>query len=225
MLDRLLTFDLDLNRVPLNTPPTSPHIPILTSKNLSTAKRVIVYIGESTQDLGIFAYRTVGHESIASGSALDFVSKAQAARDNPAIVIANMGQLIWYRRGRQAMTESSYQAIPRPTAVSPGLVRDGKRNLVPGSEELPEHLATVFEEVLGKLANKEARIDVIGVGDGAMEAVEYLQKAWGKWAARVVAVAVGASHIWRTGLWNKSFADFWGKVYTIFVHTITVIDL
>ena len=189
-----------------------PHVPVLTSANLSTATRIILYIGESSQDLGIFAYRTVGQESIAGGSAIDFVTHAQATRDEPAIVIANMGQLIWYRRGRQAMTEPTFQAIPRPTAVSSALVRDGKKNLIPGSEGLPQHVATVFEEVLGKLASKEAKIDVIGIGDGALEVVEYLQKEWGRWADKVVAVAVGASYIWRMEFWDNNFKDFWGKV-------------
>ena len=189
-----------------------PHVPVLTSATLSTAKRIILYIGESSQDLGIFAYRTLGQESIAAGSAIDFVTHAQATRDEPAIVVANMGQLIWYRRGRRAMTEPTFQAIPRPTAVSPALVRDGKKNLIPGSEGLPQHVATVFEEVLRKLASKEAKIDVIGVGDGALEAVEYLQKEWGRWSDKVVAIAVGASYIWQTEFWDNNFKEFWGKV-------------
>ena len=137
---------LCITRLPLNAGPSDPHIPILTSSNLATAKRVIVYFGESMQDLGVFAYRTVGQESIASGSALDFIDAVQSEKDSvdTAIVIANLGQLLWHRRGERAVTIASWNALPRKTGVGNPMRIDAVKNHVPGNTSTKEHVKSVF---------------------------------------------------------------------------------
>ena len=200
--------------LPMGTPANENHVPILTSANLSTAKRVIVYVGESAQDLGIFAYRLIGSDTIASGSAIQFVENVYSvAHDDTAIVIANLGQLIWYRRGKQAMSQQTWHAIPRETAVSQPMRVDSVKNRIPKNRNLAEHVACVFEQVVDKMTNKDAKIQIIGLGDGALELVEFIQHDWPRWKGRVAAIAVGASHVWKTAeITDGDFGRFWAKV-------------
>ncbi|CAF9933211.1 hypothetical protein IMSHALPRED_009092 [Imshaugia aleurites] len=206
---------LNITRLPLNAGPSDPHVPILTSSNLATANRLIVYFGESMQDLGIFAHRIIGQDSIASGSALDFVHTIQSREDsaNTAVIIANLGQLVWYRRGQRAMTIASWNALPRKTGVGNAMRIDAVKNRVPGNGSTKEHVKSVFEDVLGKLAKQDAVIDVIGLGEGAEEAVGYLDQNWEHWERKVKAICVGLGFVWRVGheIQNKKILDFWGK--------------
>jgi len=213
VLSRILALSMQITRLPIGASAEENHVPILTSKDIATAKRVIVYIGESTQDLGIFAYRMIGHDTVALGSAVEFVQNAKAsARDEPAIVLANMGQLIWYRRGKQAMSQNTWYAIPRESAVSQPMRMDPVKNRIPQNEGLQEHVACVFEQVVDRMTDIDAEIYVIGLGDGALEMVEHLQENWGIWDGRVKAIVVGASHIWQTEIKDKKFGDFWKRV-------------
>lgn len=210
--DRLLASSLNITRLPLDTLADQPHVPVLTSANISTAKRVIIYVGESAQDLGVFAYRVVGQETIASGSAIDFNSAVQACPDSPGLVIANPGQLIWHRRGKRAMTLPTWYALPRANAVSGPMRIDDMKNRIPRNGTIQEHVKCVFEDVVKKLVDKDARINIIGVGDGALEMTEYLQEEWDQWQNRVDAIVVGASHVWKTQFLDDRFRAFWGKV-------------
>ena len=211
VMSRLLSSSLSITRLPLDTPANQNHIPVLTSTNLSTAKRIIVYIGESSQDLGIFAYRVVGKESIASGSAIEFARNVHDLSDSPALVIANPGQLIWHRRGQEAVTQPTWYALPRRSAVSGPIRLDSVKNRIPKNENVQQHLKCVFNEVLGQRASPDARIHVVANGDGAHEVVEFLQEEWDKWGSRIDAMVVGASHIWQTEFVDSRFQEFWGK--------------
>ncbi|CAD6585557.1 MAG: hypothetical protein ASARMPRED_002192 [Alectoria sarmentosa] len=206
---------LNVTRLPLDAGPSDPHTPILTSSNLATARRLIVYFGESMQDLGIFAHRIIGQDSIASGSALDFVHAIQSREGSAdtAIVIANLGQLVWYRRGQRAMTIASWNALPRRTGVGNPMRIDPVKNRIPGNGNTKEHVQSVFEEVLGKLARQDAVINLIGLGEGAEEAVGYLEQNWRRWDSKVKAICVGLGFVWRVGddIQNEKFIDFWGK--------------
>lgn len=170
-----------------------PNIPILYSAHLNTAKRLILYFGESTQDLGIFAYRTIGQVSYAAGSCIDFVSSIQDVPDGveaPAVVIANCGQLIWYRRGGRAVTQQTWSALPRKTGVSLPYRLDPEKNRVQGHKTVGEHVESVFEWVK-KEASGVAKIDIVGVGDTIEDVSKYLRTHWGEWKEKVDAVAVG----------------------------------
>ena len=174
------------------------------------------------QDLGIFAHRIIGQESIASGSALDFVHAIQSREDSTdtAIIIANLGQLVWYRRGQRAMTIASWNALPRKTGVGNPMRIDTIKNHIPGNNNIKEHVKSIFEEVLGKLARQDAVIDLIGLGEGAEEMVGYLDQHWDFWVSRVRAVCVGIGYVWRVGdeIRNENFMDFWGKVSILRVY-------
>ncbi|KAL6713584.1 hypothetical protein ACLMJK_009049 [Lecanora helva] len=211
---RFKALGLNITRLPLNTPQSEPHVPILTSPNIATANRLIIYFGESMQDLGVLAYRILGQESIASGSALDFVHDIQSGKDgaNTAIVIANLGQLIWYRRGQRALTLKSWNSLPRKTGVSPPMKIDPVKNHIPGNHDGKEHVESVFEAV-AKLAKADVKINVIGLSEGAEYAVQYLDRNWERWEKKVQAIAVGLGFIWRVSdeAENEKFLNFWGR--------------
>ncbi|KAI4203432.1 MAG: hypothetical protein LQ346_001781 [Caloplaca aetnensis] len=190
---------MNLTLLPLGTPHTEPHVPIYTSTNVPTCTRLIVYIGESWQDLGVLAYRTIGQESIASGSVVDLVRAIQADADSPGIIIANTGQLIWYRGGQRAVTQTTWVALPRQTAVSPQMEIDEVKNRVPGNRDAGEHVAYIFDNVIPNMARKDVKVDVIAMGDGAPEAVRYLRETWDKWDKNVQAVTLGTGFLWSEG--------------------------
>lgn len=167
------------------------------------------------QDLGVFAYRIIGQESIADGSALDFVHDIQSNKDgaDTAIVIANLGQLLWYRRGQRAVTMASWNGLPRKSGVRGPMRIDPVKNHIPGNEDVKAHVKSVFD-VVEKMASDDVLIDVIGLGDGAEEVVEYLDQNWEQWETKVRAICVGMGFVWTVGslLKNEKFRDFWGRV-------------
>ena len=168
------------------------------------------------QDLGVFAYRIIGQESISAGSALDFTHDIQSSKDgaDTAIVIANLGQLLWYRRGQRAVTMASWNGLPRKSGVRGPMRIDPVKNHIPENEDVKAHVKSVFE-VVGKMASDDAVIDVIGLGDGAEEAVEYLDQNWMRWETKVRTICVGMGFVWTVGslLKNEKFRDFWGRVW------------
>lgn len=166
----------------------------MASQNLGTAKRIVVVFGEPIQDLGIWAYRTVGTESISAGSAISFaravlgrdesvqdhghVSKGSKCHTDTALVIANTGQLIWHCGSGTAMTQPTWLALPREFAVDPPLQMT-RRNKIPRNSNWQEHVECVFEDVLaarGQMVSEDAKIDIIGVAEGGLAAVRYLAK-------------------------------------------------
>lgn len=168
-------------------------MPILVSSNLCTASRIVVVFGEPVQDLGIWAYRTVGSDGINQGSAVAFaeavlghaaesqdekVPKSTQESTATALLLANTGQLIWHCGSQRAMTQPTWQALPRGSAADPAMTMT-RRNKIPGHANWEEHVEYIFDEVLsnrGRLVKDDARIDVIGVAEGAQAAMRYLAR-------------------------------------------------
>lgn len=178
-------------RLPLSSSSTQPHVPILVSSNISTASRIIVVLGENVQDLGIWAYRKVSSDGIATGSAVAFVravlglesdteDAASAAKKikthKTALVLTNPGQLIWHCGSSRAMSLQSWLALPRSSAVDPPDTMSD-RNKIPRNETWQEHIYHVFETFLnphGRFVRKDAKIDIIGLADGGLGAIRCL---------------------------------------------------
>ena len=178
------------------------------------------------QDLGVFAYRIIGQESIASGSALNFIHDLQSSKDEPAFVIANLGQLLWNRRRQRAMALSNWNGLPRKTGVSAPLRIDPVKNHIPGNYDAKEHVESVFKAVT-KLAREDVKIDVIGLNEGAEYAVQYLDRNWSSWEKKVQAICVGLGFLWRVGaeVENKKFMEFWARVRLIPFYYLLCVDL
>ena len=61
-----------------------PNVPIMVSKNLSSASRIVAVFGEPVQDLGIWAYRSIGgDDGINAGSAVS-LAKAVLGSTEPS---------------------------------------------------------------------------------------------------------------------------------------------
>ena len=77
-------------------------------------------------------------------------------------------------------------------------------------------MQSVFEAV-EKLAKDGAVIDVLGVSEGAEEAVAYLDQNWERWESKVRAICVGLGFVWdaRDQMQNGRFMEFWSKVCLI----------
>lgn len=199
MISRLHDQGLETLRLPLGAKPNEQHVPILVSPTFKTDKRIIVVFGEPVQDLGIWAYRIIGHETINSGSAVDFsaavlsrkgastkndnaskpVSDSEPSAQNdtnkspaPGLILTNPGQLVWHCAGERAISLPSWLALPRKHAVEPPM-KMTVRNKIPGNETWQDHVTYVFDEVLGKLA-PDAKVDVIGLAEGSLAAVRFL---------------------------------------------------
>ncbi|KAI9879031.1 MAG: hypothetical protein M1830_009830 [Pleopsidium flavum] len=225
VLERLEASGLDTVHVPLGTSKDEPHIPILASSEISKKKRVVVVLGEANQDLGIWAYRTIGQKGINQGSAVDFVKELQnhtatmfspsASRSDDGsssgVIIANLGQLVWYRGGRRAMTLITWRALPRRSAVHMSMHLDGVKNRVSGNEDSDKHVNHLFTKVLPELLGKDTKVDVIGIGDGAAEAVRFLNANWSQWSSRIDAIALGAPRHYLKELTNEAFREFLSK--------------
>jgi hypothetical protein len=162
----------------------------------------VVVFGEPTQDLGVWAYRSVGTDGINAGSAVSLAEallgrspnqgesgqtdggqngdKSEANGNKPsgetALILANTGQLIWHCAARRCVTHPTWLALPRRSAVDPPASMS-TRNEVPRNATWQEHVECVFEDVLaarGRLVREDARIDVIGLAEGGLGAVRYL---------------------------------------------------
>lgn len=157
----------------------------------------MVVFGEPIQDLGVWAYRSVGTDGINAGSAASLAEallgrspnqgesgqtdgqnadKNKNEKNETALILANTGQLIWHCAARRCVTHPTWLALPRRSAVDPP-VSMSTRNEVPRNATWQEHVECVFEDVLaarGRLARDDAKIDVIGLAEGGLGAVRYL---------------------------------------------------
>lgn len=219
VLDRLLRNSLKITRLPLDTPADMNHVPILTSSNIGTCKRCIVFVGESTHDLGILAGRLIDSDSIGFGSLTNFVEymQAKSPEKDVGIVIANPGQLLWHRRGQKALSYLSWETIPRATAVDPPLKITNK-NKIPKNEDPGEHIVCVFDEVVTPLVTRGCKIDVLAVGNSALDVVDLLQLDWKRWESCLEGCAVTSGHVWRTEFVDPKFQQFWAKVSLQLAH-------
>ncbi|OJD09864.1 hypothetical protein ACJ73_10048 [Blastomyces percursus] len=95
------------------------------------------------------------------------------ARAATGLVLTNPGQLVWYCGKEQAISLPMWHALPRRSAVEPPM-RMTLRNKIPGNETWQDHITYVFEEVLGRLAMPDVKIDVIGLAEGGLGVVRYL---------------------------------------------------
>jgi hypothetical protein len=181
---RLQSLGLQTLRLPTDAAQNSPHVPILVSPSIDTKTRIIVVFGEPVQDLGIWAYRTIGTEGINIGSAVNFAKsvirdsshdpgESRSSKASTGLILTNPGQLVWYCAGEKAISLPTWHAIPRRNAVEPPM-RMTIRNKIPGNETWQDHITHVFENVLGKIVSKDTKIDIIGLAEGGLGAVRYL---------------------------------------------------
>ena len=142
------------------------------------AARVTVVFGEPVQDLGIWAYRSVGEDGINFGSAVNFAKGVlgdSAETSTTALVIANTGQVLWHCASSRAVTQRTWEAADRP--VGPwGPATKSWRNEIPGNRDWREHIQYTFEHVISPWLDPKKCVDIIGLSEGGEYALEYLQR-------------------------------------------------
>lgn len=175
---------------------------VLVSNDLATADRVLLFVGETAQDLGILAHRVVGGGGgIEQGSVLSIVRSVRgsdAAAENseqpPAIIIANPGELFWWPEARRSLSLPAVSGMPRPSAahLAP---RKYAENTIPGHEDADAHITSVFKDLLtcgvglDGVASPTAtrtsnpRITAIGIAGGADALEGFLDHPdrWRRW--------------------------------------------
>lgn len=197
-MERLEDLGLEKVRLPIGAGPNDRHIPILVSKNIKTATRVVVVFHDTFNDLGVFAYRIIGGpRGVNAGSAVDLVKHIQSQASGPddpnppGIILGNPGQLYWHRKTKRAMTSFSWSALPMKSAVDQPFRFDEIKNRVPGHKDSAAHVASVLCDV-DELANPKATIDIIGVTSTANNIVEFLDKPenFAKFGPRIGGIAL-----------------------------------
>ncbi|KAI1114199.1 hypothetical protein F5Y14DRAFT_193665 [Nemania sp. NC0429] len=156
------------------TTPNVPRVPIFVSDGIAEKSRVVIIFGETTQDLGVLAHRVLGGRGgINKGSLVSVVkalSQQQCSPSDPSapgIILANMGELIWWPEGERTLCTRSFDATPMPSAAHLGNYIDARVNRVPGHETPKAHVQRIFEDVVPMFANETAGFDIVGLGDGA----------------------------------------------------------
>ncbi|KAI2617134.1 Arb2 domain-containing protein [Hypoxylon sp. NC1633] len=202
--DRLEKLDMKKVLLPLGTTdPTTPHVPIFVTRDIAIKTRIIVIFGESMQDLGILAHRIIGGPGgVNRGSMVSIVSALQKQHSSPTdpnppgVILANMGELIWWPAGNRTLSSTAFDAVPMKSAVHNGNAITDK-NRVPGNEDMKLHVNYIFDKAIPHFLNKRAKIDVVGLGDGADVVEEYLDlpPVWEVWKDRINCLAlVGGLH-------------------------------
>ena len=175
---RLQESGLQIMRVPIGSSAKEPHVPILVSKDIDHAPRIVAVFGDPTQDLGIWAYRSIDSDGIDTGSAVKFTKTVLGEgekKTDTALVLSNTGQLLWHCQSASAVTQQSWVAAPWPLGHrAPATMT--RRNKVPGNADWREHVEYVFENVLWPALGPQTRVDVVGVSEGGRGAIQYLKK-------------------------------------------------
>jgi len=168
----------------------SPHLAILATPaaRLRQARRIFLFIGEASQDLGVLSYRIIGRRGgIAAGSVVRIVEellRRQHVRSNkdsdetPGIIILNPGQLLYSHTQGTAMTQTTWSALPRVSAAHPPPHVNKLHNRIRGNTSAAEHISFVMENVIRNPAfvGPHAELYIVAVGTGADDVLNYLEE-------------------------------------------------
>ncbi|KAH6885378.1 Arb2 domain-containing protein [Thelonectria olida] len=215
--ERLEEEGLAKMTLPRGASPSEKHAPIFTTPDIESSPRVIVIFGEPTTDLGILSYRIAnGPGGLDRGSmvnAVRTIAKHAASTDDsnsPGIVLANMGQRYWWPEGKRALTISASGDTPLPSLVHSGTQYVPSLNAIAGSETPLQHMETIFSEVLEKLPNRKAKIDVIAIGESCEVVQTFFDNKthWDSWSDRLNGMVLFGTVFGTEMLMNDSFREF-----------------
>jgi hypothetical protein len=219
-------------RLPLGADQNEPHVPIYVSEDLAKKSRVVVLFYESTEDLAVLSYRILLKEGgINAGSAIDLVKYIQSQPSSPddpsapGIILANMGQLVYYRRGHRAVTWRSWGGLPQKNAVSGPLTTDPGKNFVPGHGDPAQHLRSVFKDVISGMCAKDCKIDIIAISLSANEITKFFNEKehWNTWGGRLNSLSLlSPYYVVNSEFDNVDFLEWLEKVKSFFVFTLQI---
>ncbi|KAK6522072.1 hypothetical protein TWF281_002641 [Arthrobotrys megalospora] len=179
---------------PGSNPSTDPCVPILISDDLDHAEKVLIIIGNTYDDLGVWSVREMEGPSINHGSMINTIRTAK--EEGFSLVILNCGQNVYSPELGRAVTYRSWKAATKP---SPHI--DEVKNRVPGHENAQKHVESVLEEVKGRILDKEGqkkknkRVYFLTYGWGCWGLVKYLDEKFAEWKPNLEAlIAVESTH-------------------------------
>ncbi|CAP81250.1 hypothetical protein E8E15_008759 [Penicillium rubens] len=185
IIDRLVGMGMHFMKIPQGS---ENQVPIMVSGNIDTAPRVVVFVGEIIEDLGIFSYRDACDDGLAFGSIIGFAKGllGENAKHSPnALILANPGQDVWHNAGGSPMTAESYRAQHRASAAVRERPLSGRNDVI-GNRSIDEHVKNIFERVLLRHGFRVgARIDIVGLSEGGTAAMAYLRKKWSFWRPHI----------------------------------------
>jgi Arb2 domain-containing protein len=140
----------------------------------------------------------------------------------PGIILANLGQLRWWRHGKKAVTQMSWFSLPQKSAVHGPFRFDVVHNTVPENRSTEEHVTYMLRTVTAELCDPKAMFSIIGVSDGVMQVVSYLNKVknWEVLGPRIEAMAVLAPYYRVDDLKNERFVEWLRKVCLILLASV-----
>jgi len=196
---------MKIQMLPLDSDDSSGRkVPIFVSDDLPTNKdKLLVIVPDSAYDFGIWSYRVLEDDTVEAGSMASTVKNAQAA--GFSVVITNVSQNIWspHHDPPRAVTYTSWKATAKKT---PNI--DEVRNRVPLNETAGAHVKYVMDNVVGKLAPKEAQVYMLAAGFGALGAVEYFNNTYREWKERLQAIVFCETPHTADGLVDEDFRKF-----------------
>ncbi|KAJ5137441.1 hypothetical protein N7526_003674 [Penicillium atrosanguineum] len=204
VLPRLADAGLETLRLPFrdghpprDSFPSETHVPVLVSPNLLNAPRIILVFGEPIQDIGIWSYRAILQDGINIGSAVNFTKavlgeskgeECSGERTDTALILANTGQLLWHCGTTRAITTQTWLANSRPSGAS-DQAGMSHRNVIPWNRDWQEHINYVFQ-ALWRYLGPSSRVDVIGMSEGGLGAINYLMDHWERWRPYISAMCL-----------------------------------
>lgn len=177
VLGNLATMGMETITIPLDADVEGgPRTKILVTKNLETAKRIVIVCGDETEDMGIFSYLDTLEEGLFFGTILGLVMcLTQGCHlEDMALVILNPAQRFWNPQTELAESLETFRLRDAPSLITP--VRDPtRRNEIPGNRTPYEHTEYVFEHIIMPLMRGNTQIDVLGVAEGGFAMYKFLQ--------------------------------------------------
>ena len=209
--------------LPLGTvDPAQPHVEIRVSGDIDTKSRVVIILGESTQELGVIAHRVLGGTGgINKGSMVGLVREIKKQRSSatdptaPGIILANPGELFWWPEGRKSLTPTGRHALPMASAVHYGRYHEPSKNDIPENRSPAEHVRYILDKVVPAVVPAEAKIDIISVGIVAEHVEEYLNNdaVWAKLGDALNSLTVVGSFYNASKIECEGFRTFMQKVF------------
>lgn len=218
---RLYDVGLEKIALPPMTELSSPHVPILATPNIKSASRIVVIVGEPTQDLGIIAGRVAnGPGGIDKGTMISVVKALQtqvaSSTDSspPGVILANPGQLYWWPEKRRALTLIESVAIPLPSLVHAGRRHVPSLNNIPENEDPAAHVKCLFQKFLKTAIENHVKFDIVAIGQSCevMERFFDNDENWKTWGSRLNAMLLLGSVYSTEDLTNTGFKEFLANV-------------
>ncbi|KAK6496383.1 hypothetical protein TWF481_002407 [Arthrobotrys musiformis] len=174
---------------PGSDPASDPCVPILISNDLDDVEKVLVVIGNTYDDLGVWSVREMEGLGVNHGSMISTIQTAK--KEKFGFAILNCGQNVYSPEMGRAVTYRSWKAATKP---SPHI--DEVKNRVPGHENVQKHVNSVLEELKGRLiGKKKKKIYFLTYGWGCWGLVKYMNVNFAEWKSSIEAIiAVESTH-------------------------------